>query len=143
MPIWETLVQEGVVSVLFYTDALQIACWVHRGYFHISGFKPLFSIVMSFFRPCHRRVAAFEAKQNQLKEQQKAAAKPPGQAGSRYRGLSKEDRAIAERLERLREERKPSEFWRILEIFWVGTLLLGKHGTLREREVLGFQSLPF
>ncbi|NXV90589.1 ANCHR regulator, partial [Calonectris borealis] len=54
-----------------------------------------------------KRVAAFEAKQNQLKEQQKAAAKPPGQAGSRYQGLSKEDRAIAERLERLREERKP------------------------------------
>ncbi|XP_051476180.1 abscission/NoCut checkpoint regulator [Apus apus] len=54
-----------------------------------------------------RRVAAFEAKQNQLKEQQKAAAKPPGQAGSRYKGLSKEDRAIAERLERLREEKKP------------------------------------
>ncbi|NXY60993.1 ANCHR regulator, partial [Callaeas wilsoni] len=54
-----------------------------------------------------KRVAAFEAKQNQLKDQQKAAAKPPGQAGSRYKGLSKEDRAIAERLERLREERKP------------------------------------
>ncbi|NXH74858.1 ANCHR regulator, partial [Hydrobates tethys] len=54
-----------------------------------------------------KRVAAFEAKQNQLKEQQKAAAKPPGQAGSIYQGLSKEDRAIAERLERLREERKP------------------------------------
>ncbi|XP_017938193.1 abscission/NoCut checkpoint regulator isoform X1 [Manacus vitellinus] len=54
-----------------------------------------------------KRVAAFEAKQNQLKEQQKAAAKPPGRAGSRYQGLSKEDRAIAERLERLREERKP------------------------------------
>ncbi|NWI60881.1 ANCHR regulator, partial [Calyptomena viridis] len=53
-----------------------------------------------------KRVAAFEAKQNQLKEQ-KAAAKLPGQAGSRYQGLSKEDRAIAERLERLREERKP------------------------------------
>ncbi|NXJ74987.1 ANCHR regulator, partial [Trogon melanurus] len=54
-----------------------------------------------------KRVAAFEAKQNQLKEQQKAAAKPPDQACSRYQGLSKEDRAIAERLERLREERKP------------------------------------
>uniref|UniRef100_A0A8D0F6A4 Zinc finger FYVE-type containing 19 n=1 Tax=Strix occidentalis caurina TaxID=311401 RepID=A0A8D0F6A4_STROC len=62
-------------------------------------------------KQCHGklngRVAAFEAKQNQLKEQQKAAAKPSGQGGSRYRGLSKEDRAIAERLERLREERKP------------------------------------
>ncbi|NWY95954.1 ANCHR regulator, partial [Loxia curvirostra] len=54
-----------------------------------------------------KRVAAFEAKQNQLKDQQKAAAKPPGRAGCRYQGLSKEDRAIAERLERLREERKP------------------------------------
>ncbi|NWS80918.1 ANCHR regulator, partial [Toxostoma redivivum] len=54
-----------------------------------------------------KRVAAFEAKQNQLKDKQKAAAKPPGQAGCRYQGLSKEDRAIAERLERLREERKP------------------------------------
>ncbi|NXO75106.1 ANCHR regulator, partial [Sitta europaea] len=54
-----------------------------------------------------KRVAAFEAKQNQLKDQQKATTKPPGQAGCRYQGLSKEDRAIAERLERLREERKP------------------------------------
>ncbi|NXC39572.1 ANCHR regulator, partial [Penelope pileata] len=51
-----------------------------------------------------KRVAAFEAKQKQL-EGQEAAAKP--QDGSRYRGLSKEDRAIAERLEKLREERKP------------------------------------
>ncbi|XP_010130819.1 PREDICTED: abscission/NoCut checkpoint regulator [Buceros rhinoceros silvestris] len=54
-----------------------------------------------------KRVAALEAKQNQLKEQQKASAKPQGQTGSRYQGLSKEDRSIAERLERLREERKP------------------------------------
>ncbi|NWV07029.1 ANCHR regulator, partial [Ptilonorhynchus violaceus] len=54
-----------------------------------------------------KRVAAFEAKQNELKDQQKAAAKLQGQASSRYQGLSKEDRAIAERLERLREERKP------------------------------------
>ncbi|NXW28694.1 ANCHR regulator, partial [Phaetusa simplex] len=54
-----------------------------------------------------KRVAAFEAQQKQLKEQEKTATKPPGQAGSRYQGLSKEDRAIAERLERLREERKP------------------------------------
>ncbi|XP_023783916.1 abscission/NoCut checkpoint regulator isoform X2 [Cyanistes caeruleus] len=55
-----------------------------------------------------KRVAAFEAKQNQLKEQRKVTAKPRGQAGGRYQGLSKEDRAIAERLERLREERKPT-----------------------------------
>ncbi|NXX46016.1 ANCHR regulator, partial [Tricholaema leucomelas] len=54
-----------------------------------------------------KRVAAFEAKQNQMKEQQKATTKPTSQTGSRYMGLSKEDRAIAERLERLREERKP------------------------------------
>ncbi|KAM9381358.1 abscission/NoCut checkpoint regulator [Phaethornis superciliosus] len=54
-----------------------------------------------------KRVAAFEARQNQLKEQQRTAAKPSGQECSRYKGLSKEDRAIAERLERLREERKP------------------------------------
>ncbi|XP_021259002.1 abscission/NoCut checkpoint regulator isoform X3 [Numida meleagris] len=54
-----------------------------------------------------KRVAAFEAKQKQLKGQQKAGAKPLSQDGSRYRGLSKEDRAIAERLEKLREERKP------------------------------------
>ncbi|NXA36377.1 ANCHR regulator, partial [Eudromia elegans] len=53
-----------------------------------------------------KRVAAFEAKQNQLKGQQKAVVKPC-QAGSGHQGLSKEDRAIAERLARLREERKP------------------------------------
>ncbi|XP_032044200.1 abscission/NoCut checkpoint regulator isoform X1 [Aythya fuligula] len=54
-----------------------------------------------------KRVAAFEAKQNQMKGQQKATDKSPGQADSRYQGLSKEDRAIAERLQKLREERKP------------------------------------
>uniref|UniRef100_A0A8B9EYF0 Zinc finger FYVE-type containing 19 n=1 Tax=Amazona collaria TaxID=241587 RepID=A0A8B9EYF0_9PSIT len=108
MPLRQSVVQEGVVSVLLYSDILQIACWVHRGCFCISGFKSLLSIVICFFHSCHRRVAAFEAKQNQMKEQQKAAAvKAPGQAGSRYHGLSKEDRAIAERLEKLREERKP------------------------------------
>ncbi|NXP08122.1 ANCHR regulator, partial [Thinocorus orbignyianus] len=54
-----------------------------------------------------KRVAAFEAQQKHLKEQQKATIKPSGQGGSKYQRLSKEDRAIAERLERLREERKP------------------------------------
>ncbi|OXB82265.1 UNVERIFIED_CONTAM: hypothetical protein H355_007962 [Colinus virginianus] len=54
-----------------------------------------------------KRVAAFEAKQKKLQGQQKTDAKPFSQDGSRYRGLSKEDRAIAERLEKLREERKP------------------------------------
>lgn len=104
------LILERVISFLFCTGILQIACWVHRGCFLISGLKSLFSIDMYYFHPCHRRVAAFEAKQNQLKDQQKAATKPPGRAGCRHQGLSKEDRAIAERLERLREERKPSEF---------------------------------
>ncbi|NXY83553.1 ANCHR regulator, partial [Alcedo cyanopectus] len=54
-----------------------------------------------------KRVAAFEANQNKLKEQQNPAAKPLCQAGSRFQGLSKEDRAIAERLERLKKEKKP------------------------------------
>lgn len=109
--------------LLLCAGILQMAC-VHRGCFRISRFKPLFSVV--FFHPCHRRVAAFEAKQKQLKGQQKADGKPLGQDGSRYRGLSKEDRAIAERLEKLREERKPSEFWRAPEIPWEGMLLLEK-----------------
>uniref|UniRef100_A0A8C0GWP6 Zinc finger FYVE-type containing 19 n=1 Tax=Chelonoidis abingdonii TaxID=106734 RepID=A0A8C0GWP6_CHEAB len=54
-----------------------------------------------------KRVAALEAKQNQLTGLQKGPVKPQGGAGSRYQGLSKEDRAIAERLERLKEETKP------------------------------------
>ncbi|XP_074853100.1 abscission/NoCut checkpoint regulator isoform X2 [Carettochelys insculpta] len=54
-----------------------------------------------------KRVAVLEAKQNQLMDPQKGPVKHQSQAGSKYRGLSKEDRAIAERLERLKEETKP------------------------------------
>ncbi|XP_065259758.1 abscission/NoCut checkpoint regulator [Emys orbicularis] len=54
-----------------------------------------------------KRVAALEAKQNQPTGPQKGPVKPQGRAGSKYQGLSKEDRAIAERLERLKEETKP------------------------------------
>uniref|UniRef100_A0A8D0G649 Zinc finger FYVE-type containing 19 n=1 Tax=Sphenodon punctatus TaxID=8508 RepID=A0A8D0G649_SPHPU len=54
-----------------------------------------------------KRVAALEAKQSQPRGPQKAMVKPPGRADSRYLGLSKEDRAIAERLERLKEETQP------------------------------------
>lgn len=122
---------------LLYTDVLQIAC-VHRGCFHISRFKPLFSVV--FFHPWHRRVAAFEAKQKQLKGQQKADAKLLIQDGTKYRGLSKEDRAIAERLEKLREERKPSEFWRDQKFPGRGCCYLKNYG--REREVPGIQYQP-
>ncbi|KAM4663258.1 abscission/NoCut checkpoint regulator isoform 2-T3 [Discoglossus pictus] len=54
-----------------------------------------------------KRLAALEAKQNQTRD----AARGPGGvhviAGASYHGLSKEDRAIAERLERLRQETKP------------------------------------
>ncbi|XP_074985799.1 abscission/NoCut checkpoint regulator isoform X2 [Caretta caretta] len=54
-----------------------------------------------------KRVAALEAKQNQPMGSQKGPVKPQCQRGSKYQGLSKEDRAIAERLERLKEETKP------------------------------------
>nr|XP_006128741.1 abscission/NoCut checkpoint regulator isoform X1 [Pelodiscus sinensis]XP_006128742.1 abscission/NoCut checkpoint regulator isoform X1 [Pelodiscus sinensis]XP_006128743.1 abscission/NoCut checkpoint regulator isoform X1 [Pelodiscus sinensis]XP_014431816.1 abscission/NoCut checkpoint regulator isoform X1 [Pelodiscus sinensis] len=54
-----------------------------------------------------KRVAALEAKQNQWMGPQNAPVKPQSRAGSKYQGLSKEDRAIAERLERLKEETKP------------------------------------
>lgn len=143
VPISESLVQEGVVSVLHQHCPSRLLG--SQRMFCISGFKPLCSVAMSFFFfcPCHRRVAAFEAKQNQLREQQKGAAKPPGRAGSGYQGLSKEDRAIAERLERLREERKPSEFWRILEILWVGMLLLGKYEMWREKGGAGLSDPVF
>ncbi|KAJ1152688.1 hypothetical protein NDU88_005463 [Pleurodeles waltl] len=54
-----------------------------------------------------KRVAALEAKQNLSSGQLPGPARPPGILNSRYKGLSKEDRAIAERLERLKEETKP------------------------------------
>ncbi|XP_019374559.1 PREDICTED: abscission/NoCut checkpoint regulator [Gavialis gangeticus] len=54
-----------------------------------------------------KRVAALEAKQNQPKRQPKGPTKLQGPADPKYQGLSKEDRAIAERLERLKEDTKP------------------------------------
>ncbi|XP_060118871.1 abscission/NoCut checkpoint regulator isoform X1 [Heteronotia binoei] len=53
-----------------------------------------------------KRVAALEAKQNQPQGPQKGLVKSQSQMDSRYRGLSKEDRALAERLERLKRESK-------------------------------------
>ncbi|XP_064421295.1 abscission/NoCut checkpoint regulator [Latimeria chalumnae] len=56
-----------------------------------------------------KRVAALEAKQQQ--QQQRGAQQPSGQKSVpnsvKYRGLAPEDRAIAERLDRLKEETKP------------------------------------
>ncbi|XP_042194226.1 abscission/NoCut checkpoint regulator [Callorhinchus milii] len=55
-----------------------------------------------------RRVAALEARQQKEAGAKKAETQPPALSiGARYRGLSKEDRAIAERLEKLKEETKP------------------------------------
>lgn len=54
-----------------------------------------------------KRVAALEAKQNLPSGPLSGPVKAPGVLDSRYKGLSKEDRAIAERLERLKEETKP------------------------------------
>uniref|UniRef100_H3B8G0 Zinc finger FYVE-type containing 19 n=1 Tax=Latimeria chalumnae TaxID=7897 RepID=H3B8G0_LATCH len=57
-----------------------------------------------------KRVAALEAKQQQ--QQQRGAQQPSGQKSVpnsvKYRGLAPEDRAIAERLDRLKEETKPT-----------------------------------
>ncbi|XP_077178977.1 abscission/NoCut checkpoint regulator isoform X2 [Paroedura picta] len=53
-----------------------------------------------------KRVAALESKQNQPQGPQKGLVKSQSQTDSRYRGLSKEDRAIAERLEKLKKESK-------------------------------------
>ncbi|XP_066494433.1 abscission/NoCut checkpoint regulator [Tiliqua scincoides] len=54
-----------------------------------------------------KRVASLEAKQNQTPGFQKGSMKLQNQTDTQYRGLSKEDRAIAERLERLKKEVKP------------------------------------
>uniref|UniRef100_UPI00398EC174 abscission/NoCut checkpoint regulator isoform X2 n=1 Tax=Pristiophorus japonicus TaxID=55135 RepID=UPI00398EC174 len=55
-----------------------------------------------------KRVAALEAKQQGQTAVHKAGCQLPGTgSGSKYWGLSKEDRAIAERLEKLKGETKP------------------------------------
>lgn len=54
-----------------------------------------------------KRVAALEAKQNQTPGIQKGSMKLQNQTDAQYRGLSKEDRSIADRLERLKKEVKP------------------------------------
>ncbi|XP_041071174.1 abscission/NoCut checkpoint regulator isoform X1 [Carcharodon carcharias] len=53
-----------------------------------------------------KRVAALEAKQQEQTSAHKAGSQAPSMA-SKYQGLSKEDQAIAERLEKLKEETKP------------------------------------
>ncbi|KAG8560517.1 hypothetical protein GDO81_015019 [Engystomops pustulosus] len=52
-----------------------------------------------------KRIAALEAKQNRQMGVQRGPGAP--HIGSRYQGLSPEDRAIAERLEKLKQETKP------------------------------------
>ncbi|XP_042319681.1 abscission/NoCut checkpoint regulator isoform X1 [Sceloporus undulatus] len=54
-----------------------------------------------------KRIAAFDAKQNQPQGLQKGLVKSQSQTDSRYRDLSKEDRVLAERLERLKKETRP------------------------------------
>ncbi|KAJ7344839.1 hypothetical protein JRQ81_000789 [Phrynocephalus forsythii] len=54
-----------------------------------------------------KRVAAIEAKQNQPCILQKGLVKSQSLTDSKYQGLSKEDRVLAERLERLRKETRP------------------------------------
>ncbi|GCB70258.1 abscission/NoCut checkpoint regulator isoform X3 [Scyliorhinus torazame] len=53
-----------------------------------------------------KRVAALEAKQQEQTAAHKVTSQAPS-ITSKYRGLSKEDRAIAERLEKLKGETKP------------------------------------
>ncbi|XP_078419151.1 abscission/NoCut checkpoint regulator isoform X2 [Cetorhinus maximus] len=53
-----------------------------------------------------KRVAALEAKQQEQTSAHKSGNQAPSMA-SKYQGLSKEDQAIAERLEKLKEETKP------------------------------------
>nr|XP_033809141.1 abscission/NoCut checkpoint regulator [Geotrypetes seraphini] len=54
-----------------------------------------------------KRVAALEGKQNQLGSSQQGSVRAPTVSGPRYENLAKEDRAIAERLEKLRQDTKP------------------------------------
>ncbi|XP_067895765.1 abscission/NoCut checkpoint regulator isoform X2 [Heterodontus francisci] len=55
-----------------------------------------------------KRMAALEAKQQGQTAAHKVGSREPGTGvASKYWGLSKEDRAIAERLEKLKEETKP------------------------------------
>ncbi|XP_030071362.1 abscission/NoCut checkpoint regulator isoform X2 [Microcaecilia unicolor] len=54
-----------------------------------------------------QRVAALEGKQNQLGSSQQGPLRAPAVSGLKYENLAKEDRAIAERLERLRQDTKP------------------------------------
>uniref|UniRef100_A0A670Y1E7 Zinc finger FYVE-type containing 19 n=1 Tax=Pseudonaja textilis TaxID=8673 RepID=A0A670Y1E7_PSETE len=56
-----------------------------------------------------KRIAALEAKQNQTQSPQKGLVKSQSQTDSRYRGLSKEDKILAERLERLKKASIPSQ----------------------------------
>ncbi|ETE63558.1 Zinc finger FYVE domain-containing protein 19, partial [Ophiophagus hannah] len=62
-------------------------------------------------KQCHgeltRRIAALEAKQNQTQSPQKGLVKSQSQTDSRYRGLSKEDKILIERLERLKKAARP------------------------------------
>ncbi|XP_075700877.1 abscission/NoCut checkpoint regulator isoform X2 [Rhinoderma darwinii] len=54
-----------------------------------------------------KRIAALEAKQSQREEMQRGQGVLPIGSNSRYQGLSPEDQAISERLEKLKRETKP------------------------------------
>ncbi|XP_072283693.1 abscission/NoCut checkpoint regulator [Pyxicephalus adspersus] len=54
-----------------------------------------------------KRVAALDARQSQQKLMQTGPGLPHGGTNLKYHGLSAEDRAIAERLEKLKQETKP------------------------------------
>ncbi|KAL7992453.1 hypothetical protein Chor_016709 [Crotalus horridus] len=54
-----------------------------------------------------KRIAALEARQNQTQSPQKGLVKSQSQTDSRYRGLSKEDKILMERLERLKKAARP------------------------------------
>ncbi|XP_040188885.1 abscission/NoCut checkpoint regulator isoform X2 [Rana temporaria] len=63
-----------------------------------------------------KRVAALEARQNQQKVMQVGPGMAPGGTNLKYEGLSAEDRAIAERLEKLKQETKPKTVASMAEI---------------------------